>query len=63
MLVNPKIGQPVQVWYGKKTRDMMPLHGKTGTVEIVSRGKPRNHGVRVDGLLFVIPCGNLNRMA
>lgn len=23
---------------------------------------PRNHGVRVDGVLYVIPCGNLQRL-
>lgn len=61
MLVNPRVGQEVKIWYGKKTRDMMPLQGKTGVIEIVSRGKPRNHGVRVDGLLYVVPCGNINK--
>jgi len=63
MLVNPRIGQWVQVWYGAKTRTLMPLHGKTGTVEIVGRGKPRNHGIRVDGVLYVTPCGNINKIA
>jgi hypothetical protein len=35
-------------------------HGASGTVTIVSRGKPRNHLVRLDdGRLVVVPCGNL----
>ena len=56
MISNPRMGQMVQCWYRVRA---MPLHGKIGTVEIVSQGKPRNHGVRIDGVLYVIPCGNL----
>jgi hypothetical protein len=59
MITNPRQGQAVTIWYGKKLRGWMPLHGKTGVVEIVCRGKPRNHGVRVNGVLYAIPCGNL----
>jgi len=38
----------------------MPWHGCFGVVEVVGKGKPRNHGVRMDaGPMIVIPCGNL----
>ena len=40
----------------------MPLHGKLGTVVIVCKGKPRNHGVEVDGVLFGVPCVNLRKI-
>jgi len=59
MISSPKIGQRVEVRYGPKYRDFMPLHGKVGIVRISSKGKPRNHGVEVDGALYAIPCGNL----
>lgn len=61
MLASPRKGQIVQVWYAAKWRPIMRLHGKIGVVEIVSRGRPRNHGVRVDGRAEVIPCGNLRK--
>lgn len=59
MISNPRIGQLVQVWYRKGLRDAMPLHGRIGEVEVVSRGHPRNHGIRIDGVLYVVPAGNL----
>lgn len=59
MLSNPKVGQRVQVWYGRRSRALMPLHGRTGTLIISSRGRPRNHGVLIDGSLYVVPAGNL----
>ena len=59
MLSNPKLGQRVQVWYAARRRPVMHLHGKIGTVEIVSHKRPRNHGVRIDGTLWVVPAGNL----
>ena len=33
-----------------------------GTIEIVGRGKPRNHGVMVDGVMYVVPAGNLRKV-
>jgi len=60
-MLKPRVGQRVQVWYAKRTRFCAPLHGKVGTVVVVSRGKPRNHGVEIDGKLYVVPCGNLRR--
>ena len=60
MMLNPRIGQLVRIRYRKVLRDYMPLHDKVGRVEIVSRGSgPRNHGVRIDGKLYGVPCGNL----
>ena len=73
MMLNPRLGQRVQVWY--KCRSM-PLHGKVGTVTVACRGTPRkcrvmifgklrggprNHGVTIDGQLYVVPCGNLRK--
>jgi len=61
MVLNPRQGQPVQVWYRGGLRDAMPLHGQVGEVVIISHGKPRNHGVRIDGVLYAIPCGHLRK--
>ena len=60
MLSSPRIGQRVQVWYRWPVRTWMPLHGQTGEIVCVSRAvKCRNHGVVIDGVLYVVPCGNL----
>lgn len=56
MVSSPKVGQRVQCWYRDRT---MPLHGLIGVVRIAGRGRPRNHGVEVGGVLVVIPAGNL----
>ena len=32
---------------------------RQAVVAIPSRGRPRNHGVKVDGRIVVVPCGNL----
>lgn len=63
MIVNPRQNQTVQVWYNKRAAPMMPLHGKVGTVAIANhKGKPRNHGVLIDGRLWIVPCGNLRKV-
>lgn len=59
MLTNPRLGQPVRIHYSAATRDRMPLHGAVGVVRVRGTGKPRNHGVEIAGVLYVIPCGNL----
>ena len=59
MLLNPRIGQKVQVWY--KDRDML-YHGRTGIVRVASRGKPRNHCVEIEGVMVSVPCGNLRKV-
>jgi len=48
------------MWYRDKT---MPLHGLTGTIVIVSRGPgPRNHGIAVDGVMYVVNRGHLRKV-
>ena len=60
MISHPHIGQRVRMRYAKRTAAVMPFHGRTGIVRIVSRGPgPRNVGVEIDGRLVVIPRGNL----
>lgn len=61
MMLNPRLGQPVRVRYARHYARHMPLHDRVGSVVIVSRGRPRNHGVRIDGVVYAIPCGNLCR--
>lgn len=59
MISNPSIGQSVTIHYAAKARHARPLHGKTGVVVIASKGRPRNHGVLIDGRMYVVPAGNL----
>lgn len=59
MMSNPRKGALAQVWYNKRLAPEMPLHGKIGVVKIASKGKPRNHGIEIDGVMWVVPCGNL----
>lgn len=61
MLSCPKVGARVQVWYRVSLRAFMPLHAKVGIVVVSSRGRPRNHGIEIDGVLFVVPAGNLRK--
>lgn len=70
MMAHPRIGQRLQVWYAVKPRrrgglvpaEFMPYHGKIGTVCIIGRSKPLNHGIDIDGKIVAIPCGNLRRV-
>jgi hypothetical protein len=59
VIVNPRLGQVVRVRYNAKVRASRPLHDRVGKVVVVSRRKPRNHGVEINGVLYVVPCGNL----
>lgn len=59
MLLNPRIGQRVQVWYRESVRAAASADGRIGTVVVRSRGKPRNHGVQIGERMYVVPCGNL----
>lgn len=68
MICSPRIGQTAQVWYRRELAAFMPLHGQIGTVEVVSRpprvsGRkaPTNHGIRIDGAMYAVPCGNLRK--
>jgi len=68
MLSNPRSGQSVRIVYSKMKRPAAcsqgePLHGRIGRIVIPSRGKPRNHGVKIDGRIVVIPAGQLIRTA
>jgi len=62
MISNPRQGDTVQVWYREGLRHAMPLHGRVGTVVHASRGKPRNHGIRIGGKVYVVPCGHLRSL-
>lgn len=63
MLANPQPGARVRVHYRKAIAEIMPHHGKTGTVVVACKGRPRNHGVLLDdGTLTAIPCGNLAKL-
>lgn len=65
MLVNPKINQLVEIRYNPKLRGGQLgaiLHGKLGRVVIIGKGKPRNHGILIDNTVFIIPCGNINKI-
>ena len=60
MIFHPRSGQRVRIHYAKRSASAMPHHGKFGVVRTVSRGPgPRNVGVEIDGLIVVIPRGNL----
>lgn len=60
MVSNPKVGDRVIVRYKKSLKTWFPLEGKIGFISIVCKARRcRNHGVRIDGKLYVIPCGNL----
>ena len=62
MLCNPRKGQRVLLWYAASKRPIADLHGCYGNVEVVSKGPgPRNHGIRLDGCLYVVPAGNLRK--
>lgn len=79
MLSNPRVGQLAQVHYNKRLAPHMPLHGRVGTIAVIGGCKPqpgavqviegvrprgpKNHGVLIDGVLWVVPCGNLNAVA
>lgn len=62
MIASPRPNSEVQCWYAERWRRVAPLHGKVGVVRISSRGRPRNHGIEIDGRLYVVPCGNLRKV-
>lgn len=61
MIFGPKTGECVQLWYAKAFAHLWPFHGRFGVVRIVGSGKPRNHGIEIDGKIVVVPCGNIKR--
>lgn len=63
MIRKPKLGSEVQCWYAEQKRKYVILHGRIGIVRFVSKGPgPRNHLVEVDGVGYVVPCGNLRKV-
>ena len=69
MIVHPKLGQPVLIWYNRRLAPSRPFHGMTGRVVVKAKGPgPRNHGIEIMGedgrrTFCVVPCGNLNKVA
>lgn len=60
MIVHPKIGQAVQVWYRREVAPGMPYHSRMGRVVTKGRGPgPRNHAVEIEGCVVMVPCGNV----
>ena len=49
----------MRIHYRKQIAGLMPYHGRVGKLVVVSRGKPRNHGVEIDGRIVCVPCGNI----
>ena len=63
MMSNPSIGDAVELCYAKAKRHIHGgLHGARGRVVVVSRGRPRNHGVEINGRVVIVPAGNLRRV-
>ena len=60
MIFHPQPGQHVRIHYARRSASIMPHHGRTGVVRIVANGPgPRNVGVEIEGLLVMVPRGNL----
>jgi hypothetical protein len=60
MLSNPRPGQRVRLHYANARRYFFVYYGRSGTVEIAGKGRPRNHLVRLDdGTRVIVPAGNL----
>lgn len=63
MIVHPRIGQWVRIRYGKKYTVKPFLHDRIGKIVYRARGPgPRNHGVLLDGRVYVVPCGHLQKV-
>ena len=62
MMLNPRIGQRVQLWYRERLRPIAPHHGKYAVVLAAGRVRPRNHLVLCDdGTRVIVPCGHLRK--
>ena len=62
MMLNPRKGQIVQVWYRKEMRKFAPYHGRVGRIVVVNRKRPRNHGVMIGQEIVMVPCGHLRKV-
>lgn len=62
MIIHPRPGSHVQIWYRREVAPHMPLHGRVVIVGAASRGPgPRNHAIEVEGRVYSVPAGNLRR--
>lgn len=59
VLCNPRLNQLVRIRYAAGYAHLMPLHDMIGIIRVVGNGRPRNHGVEVQGRMYAIPAGNL----
>jgi hypothetical protein len=60
VISNPRIGQMVRLRYAPGRRRAAPYHDLVGRVVIVCRARrARNHGVEIDGVIVVVPAGQL----
>ena len=59
MISNPRINQLVQIKYSQKKWPNALLQGMIGKVIIAGKGKPRNHAIEIDGVIYIVPCGNI----
>lgn len=62
MLNGARVGDLVRLQYREEIQRCFPLQGRVGVVVIASRGKPRNHGVRINGKVYVTPAGHLVKL-
>ena len=63
MLRNATIGQAVELRYRAPLRPTTGLHGHRGEIVVAGRGRPRNHGVRLDdGRVVIVPAGHVRRV-
>lgn len=60
MISNPAKGRIYQVWY-RKSNSHLPYHGRDGECVIRGTGRPKNHLLRIDDRLVIVPCGNLRK--
>lgn len=62
MLANPRLGQAVRLRYRKGHPAAVLYQDAIGRVVIVCRGRPRNHGIEIEGRIVVVPCGQLFKL-
>jgi hypothetical protein len=63
MIFHPKPGERVRLHYRRQDVPWRPWHGRVGVVARVGRGPgPINVGVLIDGVLVVVPRGNIVRV-
>lgn len=61
MIRTAKQNEPLRIHYAKSYAEQMPFRERTGIVVTAARGRPRNALLNVNGVLVVVPFGNLER--